>query len=347
MNFAVTSMLFCAALGADAEPAQKIAPPGIRLPVPPAYEVLVQKESLLPKGDRPDATVPVGDGRIAVSIQPERNRFPANGPLAITVTLKNVSEKPLSLWGLESLGGRSELVIAHVKSAAQVKLTGPGADAKSVSFLLEPGKSVERTLIVRGKPIVVPINPRPIVPLPLEGNPRRTAVRDPKEAAAEKVDGRIRPGFPAPATIAPLGTVRMRLLLEFVAPPEKGAGLHWTGKLASDPIDLELTEPAAPPPAGAGPPTTRAQAIALAHPAAEAALNAVYQPLEPVRPTHTGNWISEPEKSAEVKDRDGGGWTVSWTHTPKGKGHSHHVMIDVSPTGQATVREVFAGYSNR
>lgn len=355
MTATASTLFVCAFL--QAGPAREAAAPDAKirpLPANATFRLVVEKDPRLPKGDRPESTAPAGDGRLSVSIQPERKQFPANGPLAVDVTLKNTSEKAFSLFGLDQLGGKPDLVIVHLKTAGQVHQVGPAVDPKGSSVLLEPGKSVTRTVVVEYEPKFFappPFNPVP-GPIPL---PRAAQPAPAVDGKAPAIDAeRRRPALiaaPVPVTIAPEGTVRLRLMLEFVAPPDnRPAQPHWTGKLASEAIDVELTAPVAVPPVVGpivGPPMNRDQAIAVAHRAAEAALNAAYNPVDPVRPPHEGAWIAEPAKDASVKDRNGGGWTVSWTHTQKGKGFSYHAVIDVDASGATTVREVFGGYSNR
>lgn len=312
----------------------------------PVFHLVVEKEPRLAAGDRPDASAPAGDGRLSVTIRPERKQFPANGPVSMTVTLKNVSDKPLQLFRLDRLGARPELVCMHLKTAGQVRVGAVDVPAApedpGTSVLLEPGKSVVRTAVVEVQPRF--FAPPPGGPVPLPGPVPRE-----RDAAAAPDRRRPAPWGVAP-NLLPEGTVRLRLTLEFSAPNEvRGGAAHWTGKLSSEPVDVELSRPAVVPPVvpPLGPPTTREQAIRVAHRAAEAALTAAYDPVDPVRPPHVGDWIADPAAAATVKDRAGGGWTISWTHTSKGKGHSHHVVIDVPTAGGATVREVFAGYSNR
>ncbi len=152
--------------------------------------------------------------------------------------------------------------------------------------------------------------------------------------------------------VAPEGTVRLKLFLELTKPKDaagdENAAPHWSGRIASEAVDVEITaavfnrQPGLP----IGGPVAKEQAIAIARQAAEAALNAAYQPVDGIRPPHEGAWIADPANTADVKElANNAGWTIGWTHTPKGRGHSHHVKVDVSATGQATVREVFAGYS--
>lgn len=330
--------------------------------VRPTYSVRVQAEPRLPKDERPDASTPAGDGRLSLTIQPERKSFPGNGPVAYTVTLTNKSEKSILLYGAEKLGRRPDMVFVHQKTAGQSRMTGDwDTDFKAAPLRLDSGKSYTRTFVIESQAVAGPVPlPRPEpIPFPLPG-PRPELRRDaaPKAAApappvrkGEREAERM-PLIAAPAVIADVGTVRTRLMLEFTAPAEaaKGPDAVWTGKIASDPVDVEFTIPVwkgvpGIPPGG---PVTKEQAITVAHQAAEAALNSAYDPIDPVRPAHSGPWIADPQKTATVKEKaNAAGWSISWTHTAKGKGHTHHVVVDVDANGRTNIREVFAGYSNR
>mgnify|MGYP002624773522 CR=1 FL=1 len=313
-----------------------------------SYQLTVREDPLLPKGERPEASAPAGDGVLSVSIQPERQSFPANGPIAVTVTLRNAGERQSSLWSVETLGSALSMVFVHPKTGQQVRVKGPESPQKDAKIvMLEPGKSVQRTVVVQ-MPRVRPFpRPEPLpVPLPRLLEPKAAAPAIDRPQAIVAFPPREFPGLIGP--MIPQGTVRVRLSLEFATPPHVRIANLYAGKIASETSDVEITapqgQPADPVP---GPPANREQAIKKAHPVAEAALTAAYNPMEPVRPARVGAWIADPIGSATVKDRDGGGWIISWTHTTKGKGHSHHVVIEVAPSGQATVREVFAGYSTR
>ena len=56
-------------------------------------------------------------------------------------------------------------------------------------------------------------------------------------------------------------------------------------------------------------------------------------------------WISNPQKTAQVKEQKGGGWTIGWTQIPKGKGFRFNVTVKVDTRGGMRVQEVFTGYS--
>jgi hypothetical protein len=89
---------------------------------------------------------------------------------------------------------------------------------------------------------------------------------------------------------------------------------------------------------------TKERVIQVAKAAAERALKANYQPQGTVKPAHQGEWIKDAEKTANVAENKTGGWTISWSHFPK-SGFSYNVKVDVPASGAATVREVFASYS--
>lgn len=312
------------------------------------YRLTVQKTARFPKGKRPEAAKPATNKGLSVTIQPELKKFAGNGPLAFEVILKNDSEKTFMLYGAERLGKGPKLVIANLTTAAQWTLSGtPAKGDGKPSVALAPGKSLKFTAVVEGAVQVVPL-PRPF-PRPI---PKRGLLEAGKKIAAP-VDRR-RPAIIALATLpCGMGKCRTRLLLEFVADPRerKHKFPHWTGKIATNPVDFEIGKPQPiRPPIGIPPivgPVTKAQAVKLAHTAAERALNANYKPAEGIRPPHKGVWIDQPEKSGEASQRQGGGWTVRWTHFPKRKGFSYNVTVDVNSAGAAVVREIFAGYSAR
>jgi hypothetical protein len=136
------------------------------------------------------------------------------------------------------------------------------------------------------------------------------------------------------------------LLLEFKTDPSrKYRHPVWSGKLASGTVDFKVGKatPIAVPPVVGGA-MTKERAIQVAKAAAERALKANYQPQGTVKPAHQGDWIKDAEKTANVTENKAGGWTIAWTHFPK-SGFSYNVKVDVSPGGTATIREVFASYS--
>lgn len=155
-----------------------------------------------------------------------------------------------------------------------------------------------------------------------------------------------------PAAIVPCGTgpCRVMIFIESPADPERreeaskiAAAPVWSGKLASQPVDFTIGEGGGVQPPVVIGPATKEDAVRLAIPAAEHALDAVYQPVPDIRPAHSGNWIAEPEKSADVTERREGGWTVRWTHSPR-SGFLYNATVDVDRNGGTLVREAFAGY---
>lgn len=331
----------------DAKPAVgrqiKIVKP-IAPVVPAKYRVTVQSKPKFPKQKRPAVSQPAAEKGLSVTIQPERTKFAGNGPLAFEVVLKNVSQKPFLLSGAEVLGRKAKLVIANRKTAAQWEPGLPAAGQDVTAVELAPGKTLTYSLVVEGLFAFPRLLPRPF-PRPF---PKRGKIQAPAGAGV-KIDRRL---FTGPVMPCGMSTCRSRLLLEFNADPRRRYKTpQWTGKIATGTVDFEVGRPQPILPPIVGPPfvgpITKQQAVKLATPVAERTLNSNYKPVEPIRPPHTGVWIVQPEKTARVKQRKGGGWTVNWTHVAKGKGFTYNVTIAVSATGAVSVREVFTGYSPR
>ncbi|HUG93768.1 MAG TPA: hypothetical protein VML55_23265 [Planctomycetaceae bacterium] len=340
-------------------------PAAARRPVPPIvapveYHLTFQEQPRFPDAKRPEASKPAAVNGLSITIQPEREEFPANGPLAFEVALTNETDKAFLLYDAKRLGGRAKLVVTNLKSGAQwtVGAAARGPDAKAAareSVAVEPGKSLKVTVVVEPQTRPVPL-PRPR-PIPLPQELRRDEAGQPAGGQGANAGRRIIIAPFPPMLPSGTGPCRVRLLLEFGEHPDRDrirfAHRHWTGRIATNPADFTVAAaqplppgpvPPIPPVAG---PLTKEQAVTLAQAAAEQALSANYESNEPLRPAHAGQWIESPEKTASVKDRAGGGWTVQWTHFPKGRGFSYNVTIDVDANGRTTVREVFTGYSAR
>ncbi|MFQ5734310.1 MAG: hypothetical protein ACE5KM_20420, partial [Planctomycetaceae bacterium] len=312
-------------------------------------------------------SVPASDRGLQIAIQPEKKTFAANGPVALQVTLKNVSKKAFRLNQPGTLGGTPKLVMANQKTAAQWSITAKarGFNPRDV-VVIEPGKTVTYHVVVEGVMVFPPRpfprprpfpNPRPLPPRrQLKGAPAPQAA----PAAGKGValpDKRIIIGKPVRPIGRPIrppviirstlpvgqGPVKATLFLEFKQPKnaaEQKTPL-WTGKLASKPVAFAIGKPTFIVP---GTPVSKEQAIRVARPAAERALSAAYKPIKGLRPPKVGPWIESPEKTATAKKQKDGSWIVGWTHFPK-TGHSYNVTVTVSRFGGASVREVFAGYS--
>ena len=325
----------------------------------PKYKVSVQSKPKFPNAERPQASVPASLSGLSVTIQPEKKTFAGNGPLAFEVQLTNTSKKPFLLYRGATLGEGAKLVISNRQTAAQWEPGTPAIAQRGGVVSLPPGKSVKYSLVVETRFVAIPF-PRPLpqpLPRPIR---RRLELRDTAPPPVQVPAVRWRPRLPAvivPPFIGPVrpcgqGPCRVRLWLEFKGEPlGKYATPLWIGKIATGTVDFEVgaTQPIKPPvivPPIVGP-LTKAQAVTLAHAAAERALVVNYQPVQPVRPPHAGAWISNPQKTARVKEQQGGGWTVSWTQIPKGKGFRFNVMVQIGVRGGAQVQEVFTGYSPR
>lgn len=325
-----------------------IVRPPIVKPLPPVrapeWTVTVREKSRFDEKQWGEASEPTSDRGLRITLQPERKSFAGNGPLAFRVELTNTTDGPLVLANGSKLGDSPRLVLANQKTAAQWSLSAKSDDSKPLT--IPAGESVQRTLVVSAEQVFVPL-PQPIPrPIPFRIQPAKgdelQAKKKVQPAGAQPI---IRPAGPIVAQWATVpvgqGTVRVRLLLEFEKSDAKNT---WSGKLASKPVECTIGGPEAPPVIGV--PTTREQAIQKAMPAAEAALSANDRPVPGIRPGHVGEWLVDPEKTAEVKETDNG-WRVSWTHTPKGKGFGYNVSVDVNRGGGTVVREVFTSYSPR
>lgn len=342
-------------------------PPVKRRRIPPRvnrFTMRVQKSARFAKEDRPAASVPNSEKGLQITIQPEKKEFAGNGPVALEVTLTNVSKKAFRLNQPGTLGGTPKLVMANQKTAAQWSITAKprGANPKDV-VVLKPGKTLTCYVVVEGTmifPRPIPF-PRPLPgPNPLPVPPRRriqfkgapgvgggaAPVDQPKIVIGKpgRPIGPIRP----PIVIRPTlpvgqGPVKATLFVEFKETETDNAKTPrlWTGKIASKPVTFKIGKPSFIVP---GQPVSKEQAIRVAHPAAERALKAAYRPVKGLRPPKVGPWIESPEKTATAKKQKNGGWTVSWTHFPK-SGFSYNVTVSVSRFGGANVTEVFTGYS--
>jgi hypothetical protein len=348
--------------GEDVEPAAKGKPQRIKIVRPivpianPKYKVSVQPKPKSPKAERPKASVPASLQGLSVTIQPEKKTFAGNGPLAFEVQLTNTSKKPFLLYRGATLGEGAKLVISNRKTAVQWEPGTPAIAKRGGVVSLPPGKSVKFSLVIETQFVAIPF-PRPLprpIPRPF---PKRQQLEGKAVAAVQAPVGRRRPAVISPPFIGPVmpcgqGPCRVRLLLEFKGDPlGKYATPLWTGKIATGTVDFEVggPQPIKPPvivPPIVGP-LTKAQAVTLAQAAAERALVANYKSVQPVRPPHAGVWISNPQKTARVKEQKGGGWTVSWTQIPKGKGFRFNVTVLVGARGGAQVQEIFTGYSPR
>lgn len=203
------------------------------------------------------------------------------------------------------------------------------------------------------QPIAQPVA-RPL--LELQGGPAPPDLNQDRprdEVVKDPVQRRPAIGIVVGGTLLPCGTgaCRARLLLEFkpvegVAKPGPAvdATREWTGKLASQTVDFEVGPAEAVPFPQPGV-LNKEQAVQQAAQAAEQALSSVYRPNEGFAPAHTGAWIENPAKSAEVKDLHTGGWSVSWTQVPKAGGFNYAVTVDVTPNGGTQVKSAFAAYS--
>jgi len=251
-------------------------------------------------------------------------------------------------------------VVANLTNTNQWTVTGKFKQAKNQPAVkLAAGEKKKYTLVVEATrfirpPVPIPL-PRPL-PRPF---PARGDVKADRAVAAPPVRGKpvqiqILPRRRPPVFIWALlpcgqGKCRVRLLLEFkqAAGGKKNAAATWVGRVATGTVDFTVGKPVP----GVVPPIvvrpfTKEQAIGVARTAAERALQANYKPVAGIRPAHKGVWISDPQKSAGVKVKQGSGWTVSWTSFPKA-GFSYNVTVDVNTGGGAIVREVFTGFSGK
>lgn len=344
------------------------------------WKLMVQEKPHFPGEPQGEVSTPASHAGLSVTIQPERKEFGPYGPLAFRVVLENTSDRPLDLPDADWLGGKLKLVVSHRQTGAQWTLESPADGAAGKGKRLAAGETLAMTLVAQQNVVVRPIPPgrpiplpRPIGPVPefRKAAPARVGDAVPEDPAVEHPD-QVKPGggpnrrrppavFLGPplraGLVVPCGTGPCRAMLfiesrkpdEAAAGEEKAAGEKiaavrtWKGKLAAKPVDFAIgAAGVVQPPVQIGP-RTKEDAVRFAIPAAERALDATYQPVPNVRPAHSGTWIGDAEKTAEVTERKETGWTVRWTHTPK-SGFSYNVTVDVDRNGGAVVREVFAGY---
>ncbi len=322
-----------------------------RKPAPPlvaqtAFELKVETKPRFPNENRPEASTPVEEKSLAVTIQPEKSEFAGNGPLAFSVTIQNTSKSSLSVYGLEHLGVSPKLVISNQGNANQWSITGDFDKAKDQAAIeLGGGESKTYTLVIEANAVAIP-QPIPLPrPFPLPG-PVPENIQPGKPNAVRRIVPPRPPVAIGPALPSGEGACRAMLLLEFRGDPVR---LYkqpiWTGKIATGTVDFKVgkAQPIAVPPVVGGA-MTKERAIQVAKAAAERALTANYRPQANVKPAHQGEWIKDAEKTANVTENKTGGWTIAWTHFPK-TGYSYNVKVDVSTSGTANVREVFASYS--
>lgn len=326
----------------------KAPQPGPVLQPQPAinWQMTVQETNFFTDNNRPAVSESAESSGLTVTIQPERQEFGNAGPLAFEVVLKNSSPKPFMLYRSDQLGENAKLYMSHTQLRTMWSLTvqgNQGAGGKSVT--LKPGDTLKYSLVIQAQPVFVP-QPVPLpqpVPVPF---PR------PVEETEKQPQFRRRPAPIFVASPLPIGAGQSSatLTLEFKASPLKiqFPHQHWTGKLTTKSTLFTVAgqpvppvPPVIPPIAG---PLTKEQAIARAHTIAEAALNQFYQPVEDVKPPHTGAWITGPEKTAQVKSPQPNTWLIQWTAFPK-SGHSYNVTVSIDASGSTDVTEVFAGYS--
>ncbi len=340
---------------AEDEIAPPIRPPIVKpvqpigRPVVPVakWSLSIQKDARFDEKSWGEASEPVSTRGLRLVVQPERKSFAGNGPLAFRVTLENVSENAIELAG-GRLGAKPRLVLANQKTGAQWSLTAKASKTKGVK--LAAGDSASYTLVVSAPQIVFP---RP-VPVPLPGPiPRPLPQPIPFKGVRFQACGAAGQAQPVPirrpirppvfvGQVVPVGqgTVRAQLFVEFDKPAQDSKA--WSGRLAAKPVEFEIgkPEPVVPP----GVPTTKETAVKAAIPVAEAALRSNYRPVPGIRPEHSGTWIEDAEKTANVTQTKSG-WTVSWTHTPRRGGFGYNVTVDVTRGGGGVVREVFTSYS--
>ncbi len=330
----------------------KIIKPAPPVPAQAAFELKVEAKPRFPNANRPAASEPAEVKLLSVTIQPEKTEFAGNGPLSFLVTLENKSKSPLLVYGLEHLGAAPKLVVSNLDNANQWSIAGDFTKAKDQAAVpLGAGESKTYTLVVEANiafPRPIPL-PRPL-PMPLRPVPApvfRAGEAEKQPANPQPVPpGRRRPIFVGPALPCGAGKCRAKLFLEFQTDPLRRYRVpQWTGKIATGTVDFEVgkPQPGVQLP-GVGGPLTKQQAIRLAQAAAERALQSNYQPAPGIKPAHQGVWIKDAEKTAAIAEKKPGGWTISWTAFPK-TGFSYNVKVDVSPSGAATIREVFTGYS--
>lgn len=341
--FLITSMLLAEV---EEHRERRIRNPDPQIVAQAQFELKVETRPRFPNENRPAASTPAQEKSLAVTIQPEKTEFAGNGPLSFLVTVENESNSPVMLYGLEHLGVSPKLVISNQGNANQWAITGDFSKAKDEPAVeLGPGESKTYTLVIEANAVALP-QPIPMPrPVPLPG-PILEGAQPTKPNAVR----RIVPPRPA-VVIGPVlpcgeGECRAMLLLEFKTDPvRRYKHPLWSGKIATGTVDFKVGRSVAVPvPPVVGGAATKERAIQIAKAAAERALQANYRPQGTVKPAHQGEWIKDAEKTANATQNKDGGWSVAWTHFPK-SGFSYNVKVEVSPTGTATVREVFASYS--
>lgn len=249
-------------------------------PQPRAFRLTTQEKPLVPGEPRTKPSTPASQQGLEIVVRPERKEFALNGPLSLRVTLKNVSERTLRIPAAAALGGHVELVVSNQKTGAQWTISSPAKAAEKVAAKsLKPGESYTVTLIAKApanqwppieRPFPLPVQPQPvdnprIQPLPAGKPVVRPAVNDaaqPKPGpnqvlppGGQPVPGnpRImpRPVFPQQGMPCGVGPCRALLLLEFpgnaAAPGALAGGKLWTGRIAAQPVDFEVTAAVMPP----------------------------------------------------------------------------------------------------
>ncbi len=342
---------------------RKSAPPRIgrpiRVPVQATFAMKIETKPRFPKAARPAASQVAETKGLAVTIQPEKNTFAGNGPLAFEVVFENKSKKPILLHGLEHLGVGPKLVAANLANTNQWTVVGKFEKAKNMPAVkLAVGEKKKYTLVVEATrfirpPVIVPFpRPRPRL-FPARGDVKvdRAVAAPPRRGKPIQIapPRRRPPVFIGSLLPCGQGKCRVRLLLEFkqAANAGKQAASQWVGRVATGTVDFTVGKPVP----GVVPPIvvqpfTKERAITSAHAAAERALKANYKPVAGIRPAHKGAWITDPQKSAGVKVKKGTGWTIQWTSFPKA-GFSYNVTVDVNTGGGAVVREIFTGFSGK
>jgi hypothetical protein len=323
------------------------------------FAMKIETKPRFPKTARTAASQVAETKGLAVTIQPEKNTFAGNGPLAFEVVFENKSKKPILLHGLEHLGVGPKLVVANLANTNQWTVVGKFEKAKNMPAVkLAVGEKKKYTLVVEATrfirpPVIVPFpRPRPR-PFPARGHVKadRAVAAPPRRGKPIQIapPRRRPPVFIGPLLPCGQGKCRVRLLLEFkqAANAGKQAASQWVGRVATGTVDFTVGKPVP----GVVPPIvvqpfTKERAITSAHEAAERALQANYKPVAGIRPAHKGAWITDPQKSAGVKVKKGTGWTIQWTSFPKA-GFSYNVTVDVNTGGGAVVREIFTGFSGK
>ncbi len=222
------------------------------------FKMKVQDDSLFNETVRGVASVPASTFGLEVTLVPEKVTFAANGPLAFTVELKNVSEKPFLLYGAEHLGREPTLVISNQQTAAQWTLKGEFAKApQKAPVKIEAGKTISCTLVVQS---TVQAWPRPVprlVPQPIPLNkvgqgrgaaPVQIAPSVEEDAKKRKpiIDRRRPPVIWGGFVALPCGQgqCRARLLLDFQKDPsgKEYDTRQWKGRLASGVVEFTVNK---------------------------------------------------------------------------------------------------------